>query len=99
MQAKSPNPRWLALKTLILVVEQGRSLDLAAQVVLADAGELEARNQSLYQELLRGCCRWFLALRSILKAYLRKPFKSKDSDLEFILVIGLYQILCGVILR
>jgi 16S rRNA (cytosine967-C5)-methyltransferase len=93
MQAKSPNPRWLALKALMLVVEQGRSLDSAAQVVLADAGELEARNQSLYQELLRGSCRWFLALRPILKAYLRKPFKSKDRDLEFILVIGLYQIL------
>jgi len=87
------NPRLLALKTLLLVVRQGKSLDSATDTVLADVTELEARNLSLYQELLRGSCRWFLALQSILKGYLRKPFKSKDSDLEIILVIGLYQIL------
>ena len=87
------NPRLLALKTLLLVVGQGRSLDSATDTVLADVTELEARNLSLYQELLRGSCRWFLALQSILKSYLRKPFKSKDSDLEIILLIGLYQIL------
>ena len=93
MQAKSANPRWLALKALSLVVGQGRSLDVAAVTVLDEVAELEARNLSLYQELLRGSCRWFLTLRSILKAYVRKPFKSKDSDLEIILIIGLYQIL------
>ena len=87
------NPRLLALKTLLLVVGQGRSLDSATDTVLNDVTELEARNLSLYQELLRGSCRWFLALQSILKDYLRKPFKSKDGDLEIILVIGLYQIL------
>jgi len=93
MQAKSPNPRWLALKTLMLIIRQGRSLDMAAQNMLADTTELEGRDKSLYQELLRGSCRWFLALQSILKDYLRKPFKAKDSDLEIILVLGLYQIL------
>ncbi|MCZ6723086.1 MAG: 16S rRNA (cytosine(967)-C(5))-methyltransferase RsmB [Gammaproteobacteria bacterium] len=93
MQAKSANPRWLALKTLMLVIGQGRSLDSAADAVLADSTGLEARNLSLYQELLRGTCRWFLALQLILKPYLRKSFKSKDRDLEVILLIGLYQIL------
>ena len=87
------NPRLLTLKTLLLVVVQGRSRDSAADTVLHDVTELEARNLSLYQELLKGSCRWFLALQSILKGYLRKPFKSKDADLEIILVIGLYQIL------
>jgi len=93
MQVKSPNPRWLALKTLMLIVRQGRSLDTAVQNVLADAAELDVRNKSLYQELVRGSCRWFLALQSILKDYLRKSFKAKDGDLEIILVLGLYQIL------
>jgi 16S rRNA (cytosine967-C5)-methyltransferase len=93
MQIKSANPRWLALKALMLVIGQGRSLDSAVVAAVADSSELEARNQSLYQELLRGTCRWFLALQLILKPYLRKPFKSKDRDLEVILAIGLYQIL------
>ena len=93
MQTKSVNPRWLALKALMLVIGQGRSLDSAVVAAVADSAGLEARNLSLYQELLRGSCRWFLALQLILKPYLRKPFKSKDSDLEVILTIGLYQIL------
>ena len=93
MQTKSANPRWLALKALMLVIGQGRSLDSAVVANVAESAGLEARNLSLYQELLRGSCRWFLALQLILKPYLRKPFKSKDSDLEVILTIGLYQIL------
>ena len=93
MQTKSANPRWLALKALMLVIGRGRSLDSAVNAVVADSTGLEARNLSLYQELLRGTCRWFLALQLILKPYLRKPFKSKDCDLEVILAIGLYQIL------
>jgi 16S rRNA (cytosine967-C5)-methyltransferase len=93
MQTKSANPRWLALKALMLVIGQGRSLDSAEVANVAESAGLEARNLSLYQELLRGSCRWFLALQLILKPYLRKPFKSKDSDLEVILTIGLYQIL------
>ena len=86
MQTKSANPRWLALKALMLVIGRGRSLDSAVNAVVADSTGLEARNLSLYQELLRGTCRWFLAMQLILKHYLRKPFKSKDCDLEVILV-------------
>ena len=87
------NPRWLALKTLLLVTGQGRSIDSATDAVVSDVTGLEARNLSLYQELLKGSCRWYLALQSILKNYLRKPFKTKDADLEIILVLGLYQVL------
>jgi 16S rRNA (cytosine967-C5)-methyltransferase len=93
MQGKLGNPRWLALTALIQVVTKGKSLDTAADSVLVDLANLDQRNLSLYLELLRGSCRWFLALRLILKSYLRKPFKTKDSDLESVLIIGLYQIL------
>ena len=87
------NPRWLAVKTLLMVLRDGKSLDVASEIILSDAAECDARDLSLYQELIRGTCRWFLALRLILSPYLRKPFKSKDLDLEIIMIIGLYQIL------
>jgi len=88
-----PSPRWLAIKTLLLVLRDGRSLDTASETILSDAPKWEARDLSLYQELIRGSCRWYLALRLIINPYLRKPFKAKDLDLEIILAMGLYQIL------
>jgi len=90
---KFSSPRWLAIKTLLLVLRDGRSLDAASEVILSDAPKWETRDSSLYQELIRGSCRWFLALRLIVNPYLRKPFKAKDLDLEIILVMGVYQIL------
>jgi len=87
------NPRWLAVKTLLMVLRDGKSLDAASEIILSDAAGCDARDLPLYQELIRGSCRWFLALRQILTPYLRKPFKAKDLDLEIIMIIGLYQIL------
>ncbi len=90
---KNSNPRWLAVKTLLMVMQQSRSLDTATEFILSEAADCDARDLSLYQELVRGGCRWFLALQIIIKPYLRKPFKKKDFDLEVILSLGLYQIL------
>ena len=92
-KGNTSNPRWMAVKTLLLVLRDGRSLDAAIESVLLDAPHCNARDLPLYQELTRGVCRWFLALRTILNPYLRKPFKAKDLDLEIILIMGLYQIL------
>jgi 16S rRNA (cytosine967-C5)-methyltransferase len=87
------NPRWQAVKTLLLVLRDGKSLDKVNETVLTDVSASDPRDLSLYQELVRGGCRWFLALQVITKPYLRKPFKAKDLDLEIILCLGLYQIL------
>ncbi len=76
-----------------MVLSDGKSLDTASEVVLSNNQNGDQRDLSLYQELVRGCCRWFLALQAIIKPYLRKPFKAKDLDLEIILSLGLYQIL------
>ena len=90
---KISSPRWLAVKTLLMVLREGKSLDVASEIILSDSVECDVRDLPLYQELIRGSCRWFLALQLIVTPYLRKPFKAKDLDLEIILIIGLYQIL------
>lgn len=87
------SPRWLALKTLLMVLREGKSLDAASEIIISKFAECDARDLPFYQELIRGTCRWFLALRLIITPYLRKPFKVKDLDLEIILIMGLYQIL------
>ena len=74
-----------------MVLRNGQSLDAASETVLINAASRDSRDLSLYQELVRGTCRWFLALQSIIRPYLRKPFKPKDLDLEIILALGLYQ--------
>ncbi len=93
IRIKKSDPRWLAVKTMLMVLRDGKSLDFAIEIILSDAPDCDARDLSLYQELVRGSCRWFLALQEIIKPYLRKPFKAKDLDLEVILNLGLYQIL------
>ena len=93
MEVKSTNPRSLALESLILVIGDGRSLDDAIATVLSDATSMDNRDVALCQELAKGVCRWYFALRLLLKPYLRKPLKAKDIDLEIILLIGIYQIL------
>lgn len=74
------------------VVNQGRSLDDALQTILKSTDKLDERDKSLGRALTYGVCRWYFALREVIAGYLKKPFKQKDSDLEIILLIGLYQI-------
>ena len=40
-----------------------------------------------------GLCRWYFALQPLLDARLQKPLRSRDRDIELILLIGLYQLL------
>ena len=92
MSDKSTNPRWLALKSILLVVQRGRSLDDALQIVLADSSKIDERDKSLCRALAYGVCRWYFSLQGLVGGYLRKPFKNKDKDIEVILLLGFYQI-------
>jgi len=49
------------------------------------------RERALAQALCYGVLRWLPRLQAILQRLLRKPFKSKDSDIQVLLLIGLYQ--------
>ncbi|MCP3688199.1 MAG: 16S rRNA (cytosine(967)-C(5))-methyltransferase RsmB [Gammaproteobacteria bacterium] len=86
------NPRWLALKSLLLVVQRGRALDEALKLVLQDKADIDDRDRALCKALAYGVCRWYMALQNVLKNYLRKPIRKKDTDLELILILGLYQL-------
>jgi 16S rRNA (cytosine967-C5)-methyltransferase len=90
---RTDNPRQLALQSLLLVIGKGRSLDDALINVLVKSPDLDARDAALCRELANGVCRYYYALQYLLKPRLRKPFKSKDLDLEIILLIGMYQLL------
>lgn len=92
MSEKSNNPRWLALKAILLVVQRGRSLDDALQTVLGALKGVDERDLSLSRALAYGVCRWYFALKPVVNGYLRKSFKKKDMDLEAILLLGLYQL-------
>jgi 16S rRNA (cytosine967-C5)-methyltransferase len=87
------NPRQLALQSLLMVIGKGRSLDDALANILAKSSELDGRDVALCRELANGVCRYYYALQHLLKPRLRKAFKSKDLDLEIILLIGMYQLL------
>ncbi len=86
------NPRWLALKAVMMVIGPGRSLDDALRVVLDKSEDMDGRDKALCRALAYGVCRWYFALQLVIAEYLKKPFKQKDKDLEAILLMGLFQI-------
>lgn len=51
----------------------------------------DSRDQALVQTLCYGVLRWLLRLQAILHYLLPKPLKTKDRDIETLLLIGLYQ--------
>lgn len=47
---------------------------------------------SLIQETSYGCCRWFLALETLLEELLNKPLKKQDLDIKCLMICALYQL-------
>jgi 16S rRNA (cytosine967-C5)-methyltransferase len=82
--------RPLAIRVLKEVLEQGRSLSGALPVQLAKADEGE---RALTQELSYGVLRYYLQLDAVAAELLDKPLKAKDSDVQLLILMGLYQIL------
>lgn len=82
------NPRLVALRNLEQVV-QGRSLD----AVLAESAADNDQGRAFSAELSYGLCRWYRQLHAIVSARLQKPFKDKDRDLHFLLMLGVYQLM------
>ena len=77
-----------AAQTLAAVLQHKASL----ASLMGPAVERVADNeQALLQELCFGTCRWQPQLQSILGRLLEKPLKSKDADIQALLLMGLYQ--------
>lgn len=83
------NTRALAARVLTDVIRQGQSLDRSLAVVQ----HLGQRDRGFVRELCYGVLRWLPRLRFQLNLLLNKPLKEADSDVECLLLTGLYQVL------
>ncbi len=84
------NIRAHAARTLAPVLRQGKSLT----PLFDDAiGKLEVKDRALFQQLCFGCLRQFHQLQSISRELLDKPLRAKDSDVNALLMLGLYQLI------
>lgn len=83
------NPRLASVHVLQQIITQGRNLPDA----LASASKkLDEKDRALTQAICYGCIRYYSQLEFIAQQLLQKPFKTKDQDIYFLILIGLYQI-------
>ena len=75
------------------VLGRGRSLDDIVSSGWYRSLTASARDLAFSRELAWGFCRWYFALAAVLEGPLQKPLRERDRDIEFILLLGLYQLL------
>ncbi len=88
-----PNSRQIALQLLQRVIVQGKSIDAVLESDWYANLSLDPRDLAFARELTHGVCRWYFLLHHIVASYLKKPLRSKDKDVELVLLLGLYQLL------
>lgn len=71
-------------------VHNGRSLSELLPKTLAKYPDAD---KPLLQELCFGVCRWFIRLDKLASLVTHHAFKSRDSDVHALLLVGLYQLL------
>ena len=83
------NPRLAAARALASVLSGKASLNSALP---AQLDKVEERDRGLTQDLAFGTARWEPRLALLAGQLLQKPFKSADSDVQALLLVGLYQL-------
>lgn len=83
------NIRAVAARTLVPVLHKKIALDASFEDKQA---QIDAKDIGFYKELCYGVCRHFFSLQAVLNQLLSKPLKTKDSDIEALLLVGLYQL-------
>lgn len=89
MASQPRSVRVQAAITLAQVLQQQASL---ASLMAPAQEKVEGKDRGLLQELCFGTLRWQPRLQSIIGRLLDKPLKPKDSDIQALLLLGLYQI-------
>ncbi len=84
------NPRAAAAQVLQKVCGRGQPLEQALEHI---EGQVAVADRPLLQELCYGTLRWEPRLRFFLRCLLRRPLKARDRDIEWLLLLGLYQLL------
>jgi len=83
--------RRLALKVLQAVIVQGESLSTCLPVILKHSQT--PKDKAFAQMLVYGVLRWYWRLTTVLPLLIKKPLKEKDSDIQIILLMALYQLM------
>ncbi len=83
------NPRAVAVSVLSRVLQDGQSL---SSLLPHSFHSLPPERRALAQELCYGTLRWAPRLQALLGHLMDKPLKSKDSDIQSLLLLGLYQL-------
>ncbi len=85
------NPRLLAMRVLLQVLVDGKSLNACSTLINSSIDD--AKDRAFARELSFGVLRWHPRLMFILSELITKPLKAKDQDIVCLLLIGFYQIL------
>ena len=80
------NLRYQAIQALLQLFQQGRSLNIAQQTVIAEH-QLEGVDAALLKALS-----YYFQLSGVLKPRLKKPLKDKDRDVYLALMLGAFQL-------
>ncbi|MBJ9974497.1 16S rRNA (cytosine(967)-C(5))-methyltransferase RsmB [Pseudomonas sp. S75] len=83
------NPRLAAARALAAVLSGKASLNSSLP---AQLDKVEERDRGLTQDLAFGTARWQPRLELLAAQLLQKPFKAADSDVQALLLVGLYQL-------
>jgi 16S rRNA (cytosine967-C5)-methyltransferase len=85
----SQNPRVAAALVITKLLNQQGSL---ASLLPEHSKNFNPQDQSFIKELCYGCCRWHAQLDAVIKKLLRQPLKKKDTDIQAVLLLGIYQL-------
>lgn len=83
---KPSNVRADAARVLARLLSQQGSLATLNE----NKGNFE--DQALLREMCFGTCRWYFQLDAFLRQLISKPLKTKDLDIQCLLLIGIYQL-------
>ncbi|CAM3634725.1 Ribosomal RNA small subunit methyltransferase B [Pseudomonas reidholzensis] len=83
------NPRLAAARALAAVLSGKASLNSSLPTQL---DKVDERDRGLTQDLAFGTARWQPRLELLAAQLLQKPFKAADSDVQALLLVGLYQL-------
>ena len=78
-----------AAAQLLAKVTAGASLNTHYEQA---ADQLETNQRAFFRELIYGSLRWWPFYQGIYRQLVSKPMKAKDSDVEALLILGLYEL-------
>jgi 16S rRNA (cytosine967-C5)-methyltransferase len=89
---RAENARLVALELLTAVLDRGLNLTDAASAGKAETAPTDPRDQAFSRHLAYGVLRWLGALEWLAGQLLQRPLKSRDRDVQRLILIGLFEL-------